>query len=93
MTNAEQRRLTHWRLKLLQAATMPGWGAHLPAFRTFTEDVLQMAERYHQHGDAWLADRARAPHYSPGATPAAVVSKILYLRQHYHFGPGRLPTI
>ena len=36
-----------------------------------------------------LADRARAPHRSPRATPAEVVSKILYLRQHYHFGAGQ----
>jgi hypothetical protein len=47
-------------------------------------------QRYHQHGDAGLADRARAPRRSPQATPAEVVSKILYLRQHYHFGPGKI---
>jgi hypothetical protein len=40
--------------------------------------------------DTGLADRARAPHRSPRATPAEVVSKILYLRQHYHFGPGKI---
>ena len=27
---------------------------------------------------------------SPRATPREVVSKILYLRQHYHFGPARI---
>jgi hypothetical protein len=26
------------------------------------------------------------------ATPRDVVGKILYLRQHYHFGPGKMPT-
>ena len=26
----------------------------------------------------------------PNATPAAVVSKVLYLRQSYHFGAGRI---
>jgi transposase InsO family protein len=36
-----------------------------------------------------LCDRPRVPHQSPYATPRAVVSKILYLRQRYHFGPGR----
>jgi len=35
-------------------------------------------------------DRPRAPHRSPKATPKEVVSKILYLRQHYHFGPGKI---
>ena len=47
-------------------------------------------QRYARHGDAGLIDRARAPHVSPQATPREVVSKILYLRQHYHFGPGKI---
>jgi hypothetical protein len=37
-----------------------------------------------------LCDRPRAPLRSPRATPKEVVSKILYLRQHYHFGPGKI---
>ena len=37
-----------------------------------------------------LADRARTPHHSPRATSPAVVSKILYLRQNYHFGAYRI---
>jgi len=37
-----------------------------------------------------LWDRARRPHHSPTATPAEVVSKVLYLRQRYHFGPGKI---
>jgi hypothetical protein len=41
-------------------------------------------------GEAGLADRPRTPHRSPRATSPAVVSKILYLRQKYHFGPGRI---
>ena len=40
MTNAEQRRLTNWRLTVLQAATDAGNVAHLPAFRDFMEDLL-----------------------------------------------------
>ena len=46
--------------------------------------------RHDDDGDAGLCDRPRAPHRSPRATPREVVSKILYLRQHYHFGPGRI---
>ena len=46
--------------------------------------------RHAAHGDAGLCDRPRTPHRSPRATPRDVVSKILYLRQHYHFGPGRI---
>jgi len=33
---------------------------------------------------------ARVPQQSPRATAHEVVSKILYLRQHYHFGAGRI---
>jgi transposase len=33
---------------------------------------------------------ARTPHRSPRASPPEVVSKLLYLRQHYHFGPGKI---
>ena len=44
MTNSEQRRLTNWRLKVLQAAAeCRQRRAHLPTFRDFTEDVLQVA--------------------------------------------------
>jgi len=46
--------------------------------------------RYKAHGEAGLWDRARRPHRSPRATPREVVGKILYLRQHYHFGPGKI---
>ena len=35
-------------------------------------------------------DRSRAPHRSPRSTTPDVVSKILYLRQRYHFGPGKI---
>jgi hypothetical protein len=36
-----------------------------------------------------LCDQPRVPHYSPHATPRAVVSKILYPWKRHHFGPGR----
>jgi transposase len=45
--------------------------------------------RYEQHGEAGLG-RPRTPHRSPRSTPREVVSKILYLRQNYHFGPGKI---
>ena len=46
--------------------------------------------RFDELGEAGLADRPRTPHRSPRATLPAVVSKIVYLRQQYHFGPGRI---
>jgi transposase len=46
--------------------------------------------RFDAHGTAGLCNRPRRPRRSPRATPTAVVSKILYLRQTYHFGPGKI---
>jgi transposase InsO family protein len=46
--------------------------------------------RYRTDGLEGLRDRSRRPHVSPNATHVEVVGKILYLRQHYHFGPGKI---
>ena len=91
MTNTEQRRLTNWRLKLLQAATSAGNVARTCRhFGISRKTFYKWRQRHREHGDAGLADRARAPRHSPRATSADVVSKILYLRQHYHFEPGKI---
>lgn len=41
---------------------------------------------------AWRAsgDRSRRPKVSPRTTHVAVVGKLLYLRQNYHFGPAKI---
>jgi transposase-like protein len=91
MTTSEQRRLTNWRLKLLQAAGEAGSVARTCRhFAVSRKTFYKWRQRYHEHGDIGLADRARAPHRSPRATPTEVVSKILDLRQHDHFGPGKI---
>ena len=64
--------------------------ADVPAFRPLPEDVLQVEGRFDAHGQAGLGDRSRTPHRSPRSTPPEVVSKVLYLRQQYHFGPGKI---
>ena len=46
--------------------------------------------RHRAFGAAGLCDRPHAPYHSPRATSAEVVRKILYLRQVYHFGPGKI---
>jgi transposase InsO family protein len=46
--------------------------------------------RYEEHGVEGLRDRSRRPRVSPNATKAEVVGKIVYLRQHYHFGPHKI---
>lgn len=91
MTNAEHRRLTHWRMKLLEAAQQAGNVARTCRhFGISRKTFYKWRHRFEEHGGGGLTDRARAPHRSPRATPAAVVSKIVYLRQHYHFGPGKI---
>lgn len=42
------------------------------------------------HVEAGLGDRSTRPHRSPTAIAPDVVSKTLYLRQHYHFARGRI---
>ena len=92
MTKAEQARILAWRLKILQwaegeprqvARTCRHFGISRTAF-------YRWKKRFDEFGEAGLADRSRAPRSSPRATSSAVVSKILYLRQNYHFGAGRI---
>ncbi len=47
-------------------------------------------QRYQADGEAGLRPRSRRPHTCPHATHVEVVGKILYLRQHYHFGPEKI---
>lgn len=46
--------------------------------------------RYQEQGIDGLCDLSRRPHISPNATHLDGVGKILYLRQNYHFGPGKI---
>jgi transposase len=92
MTKAEQARVLAWRLKILRwAADEPRQVArtcrHFGISRTA---FYRWKRRFEMHGEAGLGDRPRTPQSSPRATPREVVSKILYLRQRYHFGPGRI---
>jgi transposase len=46
--------------------------------------------RYEELGLEGLRDQSRRPHVSPNETKADVVGKIVYLRQHHHFGPHKI---
>src|SRR3979411_2623808 len=92
MTKTEQNRVVAWRLKLLhEASVMPRNVAQ--ACRHFglsRNTFYKWKARHRVHGEAGLLGRPRVPPRSPRATPREVVTKILYLRQRYHFGPGRI---
>jgi transposase len=46
--------------------------------------------RYDAHGLDGLRDRSHRPQVSPNATRTEVVGKLIYLRQHDHFGPAKI---
>lgn len=46
--------------------------------------------RYEEHGADGLQDGSKRPHTCPRETHVDIVSKILYLRQNYHFGPAKI---
>jgi len=91
MTKAEQVRLTAWRLRVLRQAADEGNVARIcRRFGISRKSFYKWKRRHREQGDAGLCDRPRRPLLSPRATARDVVSKILYLRQHYHFGAGRI---
>ena len=92
MTKAERTRRWTWRLRVLQyalngqqtvARTCRHFGVSRQAF-------YRWKRRCDAHGEPGLWDRARTPRRSPRATGPEVTGKILHLRQHYHFGPGKI---
>jgi hypothetical protein len=50
-------------------------------------------QRYDQHGLDGLRDRARRPRVCPNQAGTEVVGKIIYLHQHYHFGPAKIAHV
>jgi len=91
MTKTEQTRLVTFRSKFLEHSKRIGnVSATCRYFGISREKFYKWKNRFEELGAAGLADRPRAPHHSPNATPRAVVSKVLYLRQNYHFGAGRI---
>jgi len=91
MNKNEQNRVVAWRLKLLrQASDMPRSVAQTCRhFGLSRKTFYKWRARYKSHGEAGLCDRPRVPQHFPKATPRVVISKVLYLRDRYHFGPGR----
>jgi transposase len=92
MTKAEQTRLMTWRRKVLQeaGASSRNIARTCRRFGISRQAFYKWQKRYKKDGDAGLWDRPRRPQRSPQSTTREVVSKILYLRQNYHFGPGKI---
>ena len=92
MNKSEQVRLWAWRVRVIREAVSSSRNI-APTCRRFgisRQAYYRWTRRFDAHGEAGLWGRSSRPNRSPTATPPEVVSKILYLRQHYHFGPGKI---
>src|SRR6516165_1241631 len=92
MDDREQQRRIRHRLAVLRhaeevtgnvAATCRYYGVSRQCF-------YKWRRRYEELGEEGLRDGSSRPLNSPNETPAEVVGKIVYLRQHYHFGPLKI---
>jgi transposase InsO family protein len=91
MTKGEQARLAAWRSKVLQeAAIVQNVACVCRRFGISRKSFYKWKRRHSDYGAAGLCDRPRTPRRSPRATSRDVTRKILYLRQQYRFGPGRI---
>lgn len=92
MTKTERFRAVTWRHRMLQrAAAAPRSVAHTCRYFGISRKTFyKWKRRFDASGAAGLGDPPRTPKRCPNATKPEVVSKILYLRQQYHFGPGRI---
>jgi transposase InsO family protein len=92
MDEREQQRKIKHRVSVLRhveeisgnvAATCRYYGISRPTF-------YKWLRQYEEFGEEGLRDRSSRPRTCPHQTDAEVVSKIVYLRQHYHFGPAKI---
>ena len=92
MTKAELARRLAWRFKILQQAGAESRNVARTCrhFGISRQAFYRWKRRFDAHGAAGLADRPHTPHRCPTATAKEVVSKIVYLRKTYHFGPGKI---
>ena len=92
MTKTDEIRAMTWRHRLLQRAAdgSRNVAAACRHFGVSRKTFYKWKKRQEAGGDAALCDRARTPHRVPNATPRDVVTKMVYLRQTYHFGPRRI---
>ena len=92
MSQLEADRLVKHRLAVLHhAEEVTGNVAMTCRYYGITRQAFYTWKRRHEElGLEGLKDRSRRPKVSPRATHVDVVGKILYLRQNYHFGPGKI---
>lgn len=87
----QQRKIRHRLAVLRHAEEVTGNVAATCRYYGITRQTFyKWLRRYEEHGDDGLRDRSSAPFHSPNETSVEIVGKIVYLRQHYHFGPDKI---
>jgi len=92
MNKADAQRQINWRIKIIRHASEETLNVARTCrhFGISRKTFYKWIKRYEAYGNAGLCDQPKTPHKSPIETSPEVVSKILYLRQNYHFGPARI---
>jgi len=92
MDDREQQRKVKRRLAIIRhAQEVTGNVAQTCRYYGISRQVYyKWLRRYEELGEDGLRDGSSAPLHCPTATKTEVVGKIIYLRQHYHFGPHKI---
>lgn len=92
MDDREQQRKVRHRLAVIQhAEEVTGNVAATCRYYGITRTTFyRWLRAYEAKGETGLRDGSSRPHSCPHATTGEVVEKIMYLRQHYHFGPAKI---
>jgi transposase InsO family protein len=92
MDDREQQRKVKRRLAMIRhAQEVTGNVAQTCRYYGISRQAYyKWLRRYEELGEDGLRDGSSVPLHCPNATKTEVVGKILYLRQHYHFGPHKI---
>lgn len=92
MNKMEMKRQVKLRLKIIKHAEEETGNISKTCryFGISRKTFYKWSHRYKKHGEIGLCDQSNKPHTSPRSTPSDIVSKILYLRKNYYFGPERI---
>ena len=92
MKESEQKRLIEQRLAIIRHAEEVSKNtAKTCRYYGISRSIFYYwYRRYQKEGIEGLRNHSCRPKHSPRATSAETVGKIVYLRQHYHFGPWKI---
>lgn len=94
MTKVERQRQVKFRLSILNHYFSESSNASMTCryYGISRKTFYKWLQRYNKFGETGLSDRSKKPNNSPRETLKEVVGKVLYLRQNYHFGAGRVAS-